>query len=348
MPRATRQPFTLEPLDKLFVPPKPKNSAEEGQLESLEREGVLILTRKRDGHYLTAVLGKEVRLYTRGLVKDVTANFPHIVAELSRIRYRKRSEVLCGEVYFERHGKDDREFIASLTSRSAEEAIRLQRERGRASFMVFNVLVHAGENVAAQWTNAQRLQLIESKFQGLTCVRPVEVLKCSLAEAMASAVREGWEGLVTYHALKKSGFRLDGNEDSPVRPDGCWKKKPSYEDDFVVTGWKLGTKGKRHSHRVGKLFIAQYGPGGELIPCGEVGIGLNDDMRNRLANDSLYPFVAEVRFERRFAPRAVKKREVQCALCFPCFVRVRTDKAPTACRLPENLAQATLDMKGEA
>ncbi|MEK7802183.1 MAG: hypothetical protein AAB276_06995, partial [Pseudomonadota bacterium] len=142
-----------------------------------------------------------------------------------------------------------------------------------------------------------------------------------------------------YDTNGKSAYRLDGNDDNPPRPVGCWKRKPIREEDFIAYGWVRGTKGKRHENRMGKLLLAQVDKKtGEQIVCGEVGIGFSDKQRDEYANDKLYPCVAEVHYERRFPPRKISKGRVQCALCNPRFGRLRDDKKPNGCILPEELS----------
>lgn len=331
-----RLPFQLEPLDKRFVPPKPQNSVENGKIIAVEKAGNAIFTRKRDGHYLTVVIKKNVRLYTRGIVKDVTANFPHIVNELRGLHLPKGGALFGSELIMDRGGKDCREYVARLTSRAAADAIALQEEQGRASLMVFNMLVLGGEDISST-QNAERIARVHELLRGREHVRPVEILNCTFEEAQQRVLKEKWEGLVVYDATKKSGYRLHGNESNPLRPDGCWKKKPAYEDDFIAYAWEPGTAGKRHEKRMGKIFLAQFDERGNRILCGEVGTGFSDEEREALANDSLYPCVVQVEYERRFPPRRVRSNAVQCALCNPRFVRLRDDKLPASCLLPQEL-----------
>jgi len=56
--------------------------------------------------------------------------------------------------------------------------------------------------------------------------------------------------------------------------------------------------------------------------CGEVGGGFSDQQREYYADKMLYPLVVEVKYEKRFASRALR---------FPQFLRERADKSVDEC-----------------
>lgn len=337
-------PFSLDPLDSKLVLPKPKNSVEDEKVLLLEEQRRAIYTRKRDGHCVHLVINNRgcAQIYTRGNVREISANFPHLIEELETIKLPKNSLFAC-ELIAEKDGKDWREHVASLSAtEDSKEAIEKQRRDGLAKLMVFNVFILDGKDVSTL-TNEQRIiEIVQDLFfVNFKHVIPVEILNKSFVESQKFVSTHRWEGLVVYDSQAVSTYRLDSNPDRPPRPEGCWKRKPSYEDDFVVTGWVPGTKGKRHEGRMGKLVLAQAHPStGSLIPCGEVGIGFSDQERDYFANDGLYPLVAQVEYERRFPPRTLSKKRIQCALCNPRFVRLRDDKNAEGCLLPEELVSA--------
>ncbi len=348
MPKTTALPFSLDPLDKNFVPPKPKyqGSINEERLRALEARGDLIKSRKRNGHYLSCAVTNEARLYNRGEVSDLTGNFSHIASELMRIPFPPGGTLLGGEIIRDgSDGRDDLGAVSSLTSSDAEVALRLQKAQGMARYMVFNVFVLGGAPVD-QWSNRKRIDCIHGLLADrCTYVFPAEVLPCNLLDAQAMARKERWEGLVLCDANAPTAFALDGNEKSPPRPDGSWKWKITFEEEFIATGWVRGTKGARHEHRMGKLNLAQVHPfAGDLVPCGEVGIGFTDKEREWFADDSRYPCEVEVEYENRNPPKRITKGRVQCALDKPRFSRLRTDKSPASdsCLLPESLARNLL------
>ncbi|MDP3963193.1 MAG: hypothetical protein Q8Q39_01715 [bacterium] len=331
-------PFTLDPLDTKLVLPKPKNSVEDETVLALEKENRALYTRKRDGYGVVLVVTGRVRIYTRGSNRKITANVPHIVKELEGARIPQNS-VFCGELHAEKAGKDWRDFITSITGEDAAKAVALQHTHARARLMSYNALVLSGRDVASL-SNAERIGTVQECFTGLEYAFPVEMVNRSFADAQVAAIENAWEGLVVYDKTKPTAYRLDGNDDRPPRPDGCWKRKPIYEDDFVAIGWVAGTAGKRHAHRMGKLVLAQAHPEtGALVPCGEVGIGFSDAEREYFASDKRFPCAVQVEYERRNAPRRVSKHHTQCALTNPRFVRLRDDKTPAACLLPGDLAR---------
>lgn len=338
MAKRSNLPFSLDPLDPRLVLPKPKNSVEDDKIFRLEQQNRLIFTRKRDGHGVSAVITDNPKIYTRGSVRDISENFPMIIKELKELGHLKNT-LLCCELVAEKDGSDWREYVASLTLSLPHVARDLQERNGYPKLMVYNMLVDCGKDISQtshEWRIACIQLMLEHDFKYLF---PVETLKGNFNQLQKRIVRQHWEGMVIYDREAVSAYRLDGNSDRPPRPEGCWKRKPSAEDDFVAIGFVTGTAGKRHEHRMGKLILAQVHPkSGELVPCGEVGIGFSDQEREELADNSLYPFVVQVEYERRFSPRQLSKKRVQCALCNPRFVRRRDDKTVGACLLPKNLA----------
>ncbi|MBI4120827.1 MAG: hypothetical protein HY457_01030 [Parcubacteria group bacterium] len=336
-------PFALNPLDTTFVPPKPKNSVEDERVLALEADGRAIYTRKYDGYYVSAVVtGGRARLYTRGIARDITANFPHLVEELEGIRFPRGGSLFCAELVIDDRGSDNRELVSRIVLARPDAAAILQLEQGFAGLRVFNTLILGNEDVAPK-TNAERLAIVREMITyRANKVLPAEVIKLPFAEAQKLVRKNKWEGLVIYDASKPTAYGIDAEgPDNPPRPNGCWKWKPTSEDDFIAIGWEKGSNGGKHENRMGKLQLAQIHPVTcAQIPCGEVGTGFSDKERDIFANDRMYPCVVQVEYERRFAPRAMSRGRVQTALCNPRFVRIRDDKPARHCLLPPELAAA--------
>lgn len=315
-------PFSLYPLDPNFVAPKPKNSVEDASILALEKAGHLIITVKRNGYRHHAVKAEGIRIYTRG-GEEVTDRYPHIVEELSRLNIPEHT-MLDGEIVVQKDGKDSLAAVTQVAKLSACASVSLQKEQGYANFFVFDAVVYAGE-ATIRLPYERRRRLYEKLLPGLHSqfVFSVQILDCSFTRAQEMVNEKGWEGLVLYDKRKGSDFRTDGNTARPMRPDGCWKRKPEYEDDFIAYKWVHGAKGKKHADRLGKMYLRQIDSNtGKFIECGEVGIGFSDNQRKQYANDSLYPIVVELQFKDRFPSKKLQ---------FPSFVRVRDDKRPEEC-----------------
>lgn len=321
-------PFSLHPLDKNFVGPKPIERMREDQIRELEDADRLIIERKRNGHGgLAAVTGlrkRRIELYSRG-VHELTQKFPDIVNELRDMNI-PRDTLLAGEMVVSENGIDSPGAFNRLAKSSPERAIDLQKSLGPVSLAIFNVMVYKGRSVISL-PYADRLDIIceLADRRSAVNVRVVQVVTQSLEQAQATVKEREWEGLVLYDLTAPSAYRLDGRTDEPPRPDGCWKWKPYLEGDFVATGW-IASESEKYKGLVKDLRIAQYDPATrELVAWGKVGVGLSAADRREFANDALYPMVFEVKFERR----TPKKRLINARI-----LRRRTDKAPEECFSP--------------
>jgi ATP-dependent DNA ligase len=155
-------------------------------------------------------------------------------------------------------------------------------------------------------------------------VSVVDVLKMSVDKAKAHSVKEKWEGLVMYDKLGRSGIRLDGKSDQPIRKDN-WKWKKYKEGDFVAIGWRPSTSG-RYAGLVKDFVLIQYHPDtGEAIPRGHVGGGLSGKQKAELAKDSCYPLVVEVEYESLTGNGLIYNGHI---------LRIRDDKRPHECVAP--------------
>lgn len=154
----------------------------------------------------------------------------------------------------------------------------------------------------------------------------------------------------------------------PDRPACCYKVKPDFEDDFICywdpsgefgkhcakgcqydnlkqsqgarhgtkcpkCGGRMvgdGTKGTgKHKNGVGTLSLYQIAsPGGVLVYICEVGTGMSDEEKADLADPTLYPMVAAVKYNARsYISRGAKTN----ALTHPSVLHFREDKEPLEC-----------------
>ena len=323
------QVFQLHPLDENFVGPKPIEVAPVEAIQALEAAGHLIIERKRNGHgglvSATGLRKRHIELYSRG-AHALTEKFPALVEELREISI-PRDTLLAGEMVVTVDGGIDApSTFGRFASAKPKRAIELQAQYASVQLALFNVIVHKGKSVIGL-PYADRLDIIReltARHRPVN-VDVVAVLNKTFAQAKNFADELKWEGLVLYDKRAGSTFRLDGRSDQPPRPDGCWKWKPYLEGDFVATGWIPSTSAK-FKGLVKDLLIAQHDlVTHELVSWGKVGIGLSAAERREFADDSLYPMVFEVEFERR----TPKKRLISAKI-----LRRRTDKTPGECYSP--------------
>lgn len=324
MSASRRIPFSLNPLDPRFVAAKPKNSVKEEKIIRLEREGKLIITRKRDGYRHYAAIADSIRIYTRG-IRDVTDHYPHIVKQFKKLRLPP-STLLDTEMIVDIDGKDDYEALAKIAKSDAKTAVDFQKNSTPASCMVFNVIAFDGQ-IMTEDTHHARLNIVRSLVSRMSLphIKGVSLLDVSFADAKKMVLAEKWEGLVLSDAAKSTVFELHGNQKKPPRPEGCWKWKPHFEDDFIVRQWKRGTG--KNANRMGKLYLSQIHPyTGKEVNCGEVGLGFSDQEREYFAHEATYPLVVQVEFQKRFPSGALFASE---------YIRTRKgDKSVDECLFP--------------
>jgi len=194
--------------------------------------------------------------------------------------------------------------------------------------MTFGCVVWGGQDVVLPYSELIAF-LNEQMFAGrkLKHILPLPQLNMGFERAKALVLKRGWEGLVTCDPNFRYTYRTDGR--ACQRPKGCYKWKPIFEDDFIVTGW---TPKENNPDLVKEVNLFQIHPEtGELFRCGSYG-NFSMAMRRHLANDALYPLVAEVHYEERFA----KSGKITGMTGF----EIREDKDAQECIAPEKFAPA--------
>lgn len=324
----TNPPFSLHPLHKNFVGPKPIDEAPESSILELESEGNLIQERKRNGHgALIPVTGyhyHDVQLYSRG-VHELTKKFPQIMDEVRGLNVPAKT-LLAGELVLSVRGIDDPDAFNRLAKSSPANAVQKQKILGPVHLALFNVFVHKGKSVI-KLPYQDRLDIIRELVDKhrTTNVSVVQVVTQSVIQAKAMVNELEWEGLVYYDKRAGSEYRLNGRTDDPPRPRGCWRWKPYKEGDFVATGW-VPSDSKKFKNLVKDLLIAQRDPiTKQLVSWGKVGVGLSAKQKREFADDTRYPTVFEVKFLRRTPNNRLISASV---------LRHRTDKEPEDCFSP--------------
>jgi ATP-dependent DNA ligase len=134
-------------------------------------------------------------------------------------------------------------------------------------------------------------------------IAPVKIYYTSAEDDLELAKSLRAEGFVALDVTAKYGDRAYSFDGKAQRPSGIWKRKPSYEDEFIITGWYKGTG--RNRDRLGGFTIAQYHPDtGELLDCGKCGGGLSDKQREEFfeSGDKMINQTIKIEFDSRQPP----------------------------------------------
>ncbi len=305
-----------------FVLAKPLDQKDfnESVVYKLEEESDLLITRKRDGWKLFAVINdNRVRIFTAGL-NEVDARLGHLKKELESLRLPANT-VLAGEGLIDIDSRDDiTKVISIFQSSDTDKSLSLQKKYGPVKFMIFNIIFHGGMDLT-HLPYADILALINSFFRKkLKYVMPVLVLNMKYDQAKELVRKKEWEGLVLYDKNYRISYRLDGK--NPQRPKGCYKWKPILEDDFIVRQWIPAPDG-----HLKEVVLLQIDPATkEEFVCGKLG-SFTKKMREFLKNEATYPLVMQIEFEMRFKSGKIRNAR---------FLRLRDDKTPSECIAPKN------------
>ena len=307
-------------LTKRFVPAKPINMTKDADaLRQLDLDGKLWIQRKRDGQrHLVLITSKgEVKIYSRRM-DDMTAHFPLLCAEIKTLGLPKRT-ILDGEVLVDDHGADNFRAVGTITrAKPAKAAPREAALFRQLRYMVFDVLYFAGKPVWEQpygyRYNEVLCNYLPAKGHGAVFIP--EIIDAPIGQTMERAKAEGWEGIVCWLWEDPTIVR-DGGK--PKRT-GCIKWKPKQEQDFIATGYYLGSG--EMSDVVGGLNLQEYAPDGTLRDCGNAGCFAGDSIVRTEALDWEYPCVVSVEFD---------YQEPEGKLRFPVVLKKHEDKTPDEC-----------------
>lgn len=290
--------------------PKPMRYPNLDEMRDLHAAGKLFIQRKRDGQrHVIHVTADGVKMFDRNLRQIF--HFTSILKAFEGFNL-PAGTLVDGEVIVEHaNGADDFSTISSLNKAGLEKAIALAAKT-RPTFMVFDLLFCAGEPTYSQ-PYSVRHETIQS-FNGCSdVVYTVPNMDCTVDEAVAQSIENGWEGLVFWHKdrANKIGF---GSQAPRLN---SWKWKATRESDFICTGWEPTTAepGAPMYGVAGALNLFEN-RNGKMVSVGGVGTGLTLKERAE-ATTWTYPCVVEVVYDERTPTKALR---------FPRFVRMRTDK----------------------
>ncbi|SHF22003.1 non-homologous end-joining DNA ligase [Desulforamulus putei] len=285
---------------------------------------------KWDGYRGLAYLDDQTTLLSRNQL-DLTPRFPELQG--LHLRVKEKPAVLDGEIVILRDGKPS---FSALQARGKTSDIlkvnRLSRQIP-ATFVAFDVLYRAGENVMGMAIR-ERKQILEQIIeQGPDLIISQYVIGSGI-DFYRAVTAAGLEGVVAK--------RLD----SPYLPgkrSAAWKKVRMVRSaELVICGWEKG-EGVRS---LGALILAGYRDR-EWIYMGKVGTGFTRDEEVRLLEllaplKIPSPVFSPPRGELR-QPTWVKP-ELVCEVTFseispdgrlrhPSYKGIRPDKLPQECTI---------------
>jgi len=333
--RAERDIF--KKLDKNFVPAKPQSVKDDdsgdftlSEIRALEKHGKLWIQRKRDGqrHLVLFTRSGDVRIYSRRM-EDMTDNFPLLRNELKNYGFPPCT-ILDGEIIIQRDGDDCFKEVSSITKADPRKGATYEKSvfDEHLRFMVFDMLYH---DELATWKlpyreryNALREYLTNEESEPVV-VYLAPLLNISAKGAAApncfDTLRKecktwGWEGIVLWQNDMATVVR-DGGKPKRVN---CIKWKPVNEQDFIATGYELGSGSQ--ADLVGAIFLAEYSPEGKLRACGKCGTGFDMETRKRALKWNYPNVVVKIKFD---------SQEPTGKLRFPVFLGLHEDKTPEEC-----------------
>jgi len=227
---------------------------------------------------------------------------------------------------------------------------------GKIAYYVFDVAFWGGHDMAREKPVRERLSLIRQLFQvlepelrintGLKSTRkalmresklrekllrehhvgPVKIYGTEPGDDLALAKKLGAEGFVVVDpdaVYDDKGYSFDGKAQ---RPEGIYKRKPKFEDEFIIVDFYEGTG--RNRGKLGGFILQQVCPStGSRLDCGKCGGGLTDGQREEFWRDraKLVEKTIKVEFDSRQPPK-----DGACKIRFPVF-KGFADKKPEEC-----------------
>jgi len=227
---------------------------------------------------------------------------------------------------------------------------------GKAGFYVFDVAFYNGEDCVRKKKVLERLGMLKQIFKALdsklqlvagrksshdahlsenmrreTMLRthhigPLKIFKTNTENDVRTAAQLGIEGFVVMDVeavYGDKGYSFDGKAQ---RPNGIWKRKPKFEDEFIIVDLYEGTG--RNMGKLGGFFLEQIHPKtGMRISCGKCGGGFTDEQREDFwkKGNSLISKTIKVEFDSRQKPK-----DGVYAVRFPVF-KGFADKKPNEC-----------------
>lgn len=187
------------------------------------------------------------------------------------------------------------------------------------SGVLHNILFYDGANVAEEpyWKRWDIIQDIVSQTAHGMLQAPLIFHKFD--EAVAAMEKGNWEGLILLDLDAISEITMNGKA---PRPKGCWKWKRIQQADCFIAE-VLPEKG--NPKLVGGFRLAQYDEDGNLVDCGKVGSGIDDEIR-----ETGWDLVGRVVIV-EYAERMPRNKVGQVCFQHPRILALRDDKTVEEC-----------------
>lgn len=227
---------------------------------------------------------------------------------------------------------------------------------GLAAFYVFDLAFYEGRNLI-QYENArERFTLLRKIFNqleprlfvntGVTAtienckkenryrrqmlhnfhIGPLEIIKTNETMDLDLARKLHVEGFVVIDTKSSYGDKAFSFDGKAQRPKGIWKRKPKYEDEFIIIDTYEGTG--RNTGKLGGFLLEQIHPvTKQRINCGKCGGGFTDEQRVSFwgVRNTLIEKTIKMEFDSRQPPK-----DGAYAVRFPVF-KGWADKTPEEC-----------------
>lgn len=235
---------------------------------------------------------------------------------------RKKGEKILGKIcyyVFDIAFYDGQDLIGTQPTRNRLTLIKSLFRRIDKRLRVKTGLASDGDEMMRESTLREAMLRIHS-------LGPVKIYCTTTGDDLELAKKLAAEGFVALDADMCYGDKAYSFDGKAQRPDGIWKRKPKYEDEFVITSIYEGTG--RNRSKLGGFTLKQVHPKTEeWIDCGKCGGGFSDAQREEFwaEGDDLIDKTIKVEFD----SRQPLKNGVY-ALRFPVF-KGFADKAPEEC-----------------
>jgi len=300
---------------------------ERGTEADIERSD-MVLQRKYDGSRIIVIKGADIEMWTRSWKNEISGFYPEVVEELRKLV----DGIYDAEMtFFDANGDDS---ILTVLSPPGSEA----RIGKTPKLMIFDVLEYDGQDVRnLTFEERQHILVTLLKDKGFKHIEKIISITKNKTAYLEKLRQRGLEGAV----LKRCGSRyVEGTRSKDWLKVKFWRS-----DDVIILGATKG-KGVRAS-TFGALILGQYDRSGKLKYVGktsgftnDVLLELSSELKNHETNmSSISDHIPDVKIwtspdlvcEMKFMERTDDGK-----MRFPDFVRLRDDKLPRECILPDS------------